>query len=353
MRRVLIFLILTITFVNTTAGDFSNKLDSYSKKVLKEIQSFKNHDIALLATRFGYPFEVKDNKVYVNLLVEVNPEQNLSTNNFHIVSRSGTVLHMKTEITNINDVLGDPAIARVAIGRRYRLHLDSARAMSKVDLAHYGNSLPRSYTGKGVLIGIFDTGIDLLHPDFKTENGTRILYLWDMGEEFSPRPPQGYDWGREYTKTEIDANLDSIFQKDLVGHGTNVAGIAGGNGRARHKFVGFAPEADLIIVNGNRNGSMSSFTDADILAACNYIFSKAEELGKPCVINLSLGNIFGSHDNEDLLGKALSNLVSEKKGRAIVASAGNEGGTFNSLWWGTPGRQPIRTASLSSKFMQL
>ncbi len=325
MRRVFLVLIFIVAFLNLSAKDFSNKLDSYSKKILMDIQSFKDYDVPLLATQFGYPFEVKDSKVYVNLLVEVIPERHFSTGNFQIVSRCGNVLHLKTEITKIQEVLDDPAVVRAALGRRYRLHLDSARSMSKANFAHNGSNLPRPYTGKGVLIGIFDTGIDLQHPDFNTENGTRILYLWDMGEEFSPKPPQGYDWGREYTKTEIDFNFDSVFQKDLVGHGTHVAGIASGNGRARHEFVGFAPEADLIIVNGNRNGSSGSFSDADILAACNYIFSKAEELGKPCVINLSLGSILGSHDDEDLLGKALSNLVSEKKGRAIVASAGNEG----------------------------
>ncbi|MFN3306843.1 MAG: S8 family serine peptidase, partial [Candidatus Kapaibacteriota bacterium] len=325
MKRVLVILISCISFLNLTAKDFSNKLDSYSKKIFREIQSFKGSDILLLPKKFGYPFESKDNKVYVNLLVEVHPGSNLNAGKFQIVSRAGDVLHLKTEITKISEVLDDPAITRAAFGRCYRLHLDSARSISEVDLAHKGSNLPRSYTGKRVLIGIFDSGIDLQHPDFKTENGTRILFLWDMGEEFSPKPPQGYDWGREYTKIEIDDNLDSVYQKDLLGHGTQVAGIAGGNGRARPEFVGFAPEADFIIVNGIRNGSFGSFSDADILAACNYIFSKAEELGKPCVINLSLGSIIGSHDNEDLLGKALSNLVAEKNGRAIVASAGNEG----------------------------
>ncbi|MFN3270183.1 MAG: S8 family peptidase, partial [Candidatus Kapaibacteriota bacterium] len=153
----------------------------------------------------------------------------------------------------------------------------------------------------------------------------RVLYLWDMSETISPNPPSGFDWGKEYTKQEIDQNIQNVLQKDYDGHGTHVAGISAGNGKGKSEYKGIAPEAELIVVNGIRSGSTNSFTDADILAACNYIFNKADELGKPCVINLSVGSILGSHDNEDLLGKALSNLVSQKKGRAIVAAAGNEG----------------------------
>lgn len=325
MRNVYLIFVIIVAFLNLNAGNVSNKLDSYSKKILMQIQSHKQSDIPLLTKQYGYPFEAKDNKVYLNLFVEVNPNRNLSESDFQVVTKAGNILHLKAEMTKIKNVLDDPAVVRAAIGRRYCLHLDSARSMSKADLVHNGTNLPRGYTGKDVVIGIFDTGIDLLHPDFKVENGTRVLFLWDMADEFSAKPPQGYDWGREYTKAEIDENPESVLQKDLLGHGTHVAGIASGNGRGKSEFIGFAPEADLIIVNGYRNGSEAFFSDADILAACNYIFSKADELGKPCVINLSLGSILGSHDNEDLLGKALSNLVSEKKGRAIVASAGNEG----------------------------
>jgi subtilisin family serine protease len=185
--------------------------------------------------------------------------------------------------------------------------------------------LPKPYTGKGTIVGIFDTGIDFQHPDFSDANGTRILSLWDMSADSATKPPKGFDWGREYTKEEIDSHPENVLHRDHLGHGTHVAAIAAGNGSGKPSYKGIAPEADLIVVNGSRDPFASDFSDADIIAGCNYIFGKAEELGKPCVINLSLGSIIHSHDGEDLLSKALSNLVENKPGRAIVAAAGNEG----------------------------
>ena len=100
--------------------------------------------------------------------------------------------------------------------------------------------------GKGVLVGIIDSGIDYLHPGFRNDNGTtRILYLWDQsagGEESYGRIPAGYTQGAEYSKEDIDEALaqpDRAASLKIVpvtdrgsGHGTAVAGVAAGNGAA-------------------------------------------------------------------------------------------------------------------------
>ncbi|MEJ5286140.1 MAG: hypothetical protein CH6_4411 [Candidatus Kapaibacterium sp.] len=324
MKRIITIFVLFISF-SLLANDFQSKLDAYSKNLLRKITSGKTNESILTAKSYGYPFEIQNNEIYVVCLVELNGENAYLNNDYQVITKAGNVWTLKVPISRISELETNKQISRISFGRRYRLLLDSVRSSVRADLVHQGINLPRPYTGKDVLIGIFDTGIDLLHPDFSTENGTRVLYLWDMSETISPNPPSGFDWGKEYTKQEIDQNIQNVLQKDYDGHGTHVAGISAGNGKGKSEYKGIAPEAELIVVNGIRSGSTNSFTDADILAACNYIFNKADELGKPCVINLSVGSILGSHDNEDLLGKALSNLVSQKKGRAIVAAAGNEG----------------------------
>ncbi|MFW5973586.1 MAG: S8 family peptidase, partial [Bacteroidota bacterium] len=53
------------------------------------------------------------------------------------------------------------------------------------------------------------------------------------------------------------------------------------------------------------------------------IFDRAAELGKPAVINLSLGSNFGPLDGSSLYEQTLSSLTGP--GRIIVAAAGNEG----------------------------
>lgn len=98
---------------------------------------------------------------------------------------------------------------------------------------------PYGLTGRGVLIGILDSGIDYANPDFRNEDGTtRILALWDQTVPGSP--PEGYFLGTEYTREQINEALAQpdpasrfaiVPSGDVSGHGTAVAGIAAGSGR--------------------------------------------------------------------------------------------------------------------------
>src|SRR5690606_26480683 len=63
--------------------------------------------------------------------------------------------------------------------------------------------------------------------------------------------------------------------------------------------------------------------------AIDFIFTKAAALGKPAVVNLSLGDYFGSHDGLDAPTLFTDQLLEESPGRAIVAAAGNSGNLGN------------------------
>ncbi|MCI0699251.1 S8 family serine peptidase [candidate division KSB1 bacterium] len=217
--------------------------------------------------------------------------------------------------------------------------LDASHKEIGSDAVHAGNGLPRGYKGKGVVVGVFDSGIDWKHQDFATSTGeSRIQYLWDMSG--TSNPPAGYTYGREYTKAQIDAGqCQEIDGNGGGGHGTHVAGIAAGNGRTQTGYTGMAPEADVIFVKGTRDpDSGGSFDESDVVDGCAYIFSKAQAMGKPAVINLSLGGHFGPHDGTSLFEQALSNLTGP--GRIIVAAAGNEGADFIHLRYTTGGANP-------------
>jgi subtilisin family serine protease len=45
-------------------------------------------------------------------------------------------------------------------------NLDASRKSSRVDSVHQGIQLPVAYSGKGVVVGIFDGGFDYTHPAF-------------------------------------------------------------------------------------------------------------------------------------------------------------------------------------------
>lgn len=183
-------------------------------------------------------------------------------------------------------------------------------------------------TGRGVIIGIVDSGLDLDHPDFRGPDGrTRVLYAWDQSIEHGRPPgvvPNGVlDYGHECDRAEIDAGVCPMVDRN--GHGTHVAGIAAGNGsatgggQAAYRFIGAAPEAELIIVKGG-DGSISSDGIVDGVA---YIFARAAELGRPAVVNLSVSTQSGPHDGSTLLEQALNELSGP--GRIVVSVAGNQG----------------------------
>ncbi len=198
---------------------------------------------------------------------------------------------------------------------------DSAVFRHKINLIHQGVSLDTSYTGKGVIVGIVDEGIDFNHPDFKLSNGkTRVLRYWDHTTN-NGAIPEGYGYGIVWDKTQIDNGQCTSLETGTA-HGTTVSGMAVGNGRANNTNKGVAPEADIIVVETDFGLPNWTLTIAD---ACDYIFKVADSLGKPAVINLSLGTYLGSHDGKDPAAEFIDQLLSEKEGRIVVCAAGNSG----------------------------
>lgn len=159
-------------------------------------------------------------------------------------------------------------------------------------------------TGKGILMGVVDSGVDYFHPDFRNEDGSsRILALWD--QSIPGRPPRGYATGTEYTKEEIDEALALgenqgrrlVPSVDNSGHGTAVLGIAAGNGRVSEGLNrGVAYESDLLVVKMGIPRENSFPRTTELIQGIDYLVRKALELNRPLVINLSFGNNYGSHE---------------------------------------------------------
>ena len=111
-----------------------------------------------------------------------------------------------------------------------------------------------SLTGNGVIVGFIDTGIDYTNDIFKNVTGrTRILSIWDQSDQ-SGTPPQGIEFGSEYTREDIDSALQSenpysiVPTKDTQGHGTFMAGVACGSEDVENDFIGAANESQIAVV---------------------------------------------------------------------------------------------------------
>lgn len=200
---------------------------------------------------------------------------------------------------------------------------DTSRFTQKVNFVHAGSGgLPAAYTGKNVIIGYVDQGLDWTHPDFKDANGhTRVLRYWDHTLPVNAQTPQPYGYGQAWDSTEI-ANGICTSTESSTAHGTTVTGAGSANGLANGKNKGMAPDSKIIVVETNFNLPNWTLTIAD---ACDYIFKVADTLGLPAVVNLSLGTYLGSHDGNDPASILMESLLDEKPGRIIVSAAGNSG----------------------------
>lgn len=198
------------------------------------------------------------------------------------------------------------------------LLLDSARIHHGVDLVHSGTGLSSSYKGQNVIIGYVDTGAELDHPDLQNPDGsTRVLRYWDQSTSVGPTA-SSYGYGIVWNNADIDADLCTSV--DVAAHGTTVTGAGSGGGLITGYNQGMAPLSDIVIVKTDFSIPNWTLTVAD---ACDYIFKVADTLGKPAVVNLSLGDYFGSHDGNDPASVLIETLLDEKKGRIVVSACGN------------------------------
>lgn len=248
----------------------------------------------------------------------------------------GRLLPGEVPVAYLDLFEGDPDIEDARAAVLLKPLMNVVRSSHQLSGPNYLGVVHKDYTnfgthlGDDVVIGIVDTGIDWDHADFVTEGApdtSRILFIWDQSDTGgSPGPPGGaYTYGTQWTQAHINDEIDGfpasfVRQQDTDGHGTHVAGIAAGdgtatgNGHAANRFVGMAPNADIIMVK-------TTWTDPAIVDGVNYIIDKAASLGKRAVINLSLGGHAGPHDGTSYLDTALGQIAASTP---VIVAMGNE-----------------------------
>ncbi len=282
------------------------KLDLYTKRMLAS-DDWKWQDINLL---------VRGDSTTIKGLVELAG----GTYKYSVAGINA----VNIPVDNLYPFLSDPAVIEVQnIDIPVTLLNDTAAIQSQVVEVNNGVApLAQPYRGDGVVVGIIDDGIDFNHLDFKKPNGdTRVRFLWDQSVN-SANPPAPFTYGREWTELDINNGICTHTERlAAFGHGTHVTGTAAGNGSAIGNYAGMAPNAELVVVAFNYNRPFLS----TIVDAVQYIFRKADAMGKPCVINASLGTYIGSRDGLDLAAQMIDAMLGERGGRAMVAAAGNAG----------------------------
>jgi subtilisin family serine protease len=197
------------------------------------------------------------------------------------------------------------------------------------------------FRGKGVLIGIADSGIDYTNPVFQNaDRTTRIEAIWDQ-TIISDQKQEGIEYGTEYSREQINAAIKSddpfhiVPTKDEIGHGTMVGGIAAGNEVPEEGFYGVASDAELLVVKLKPAKmylkefflipeAAICYQENDFLFALQYLLTYAAKVNKPIVICLSCDTSQYAHDGRDITSSWLS-LQASYAGAAIIIPVGNEG----------------------------
>lgn len=172
-------------------------------------------------------------------------------------------------------------------------------------------------SGKNILVGFIDSGIDYMHPAFMNDEGTtRIEYIYDLSAG-----------GKVYNKQTINEAIKSpnpfliVPSSDITGHGTHVVGIACAGGRINPRYKGVAPDSSIAMVKAARGVAVLS---SQIMRGLKFLLDKSKELNMPLCVNISLSTNNGPHNGSSLLEQYIRTIANLER-ICIVIAAGNEG----------------------------
>ena len=181
-------------------------------------------------------------------------------------------------------------------------------------------TLPRSpATGDGVTVAVIDTGVAGDLPDFRgsnTDPTSRVI-------------------------ASAVVNPDATTAADAYGHGTHVAGLVAGNGRALpandplySRYIGTAPRADLVSIKASDDHGRSSLID--VIAGLQFAVDHKSDYDIR-VVNLSLTSMQSLSYRVDPLDAAVE--AAWLRGLVVVAAAGNRGTDADAVSY-APGNDP-------------
>ena len=254
-----------------------------------------------------------------------------------------TLAVVAVESNNLNKLRLDvPSIIFVEAKSIYVLQeIDPSNAdnIHKLKINPYLN-----LTGKGVLVGMIDSGINYLNQEFIREDDTsRILRIWDQNVQVKAK--SDFKFGTVYYNEEINEAIKTyksggdpysiVNCKDEVDHGTKMAGIIGARGY-NGQMQGIAHDCDFLVVKllespnykkrlrENNLKQVPVYSNAEILSAIEFLRKTAEEINRPLVIFCGVGSQDGSHDGYNITSRFITSLANEE-GVIFVAGTGNSG----------------------------
>lgn len=244
---------------------------------------------------------------YYPLIIKLKDSESELPQYVSVLHRRGNLLLAYIPVDKISELSGLGSIARIEGGAMSCPNMDLARNFCGYPEIASGSSFPMIYTGKDVVTGLVDTGIDANHVAFRdpSTGESRIGRFAYFGP--TPEDVLVMDSAAEIAEWSTDS--------DSKWHGTHVAGIMSG-GFTGNPYYGIAREADVVAAT-----SYELYSPL-LLAGMEEIIDYAKAVEKPAVINMSIGSNTGPHDGTSLFSQYIDLL---SRDAILCLSAGNEG----------------------------
>jgi subtilisin family serine protease len=328
-------LFITLMALGVSTSVTYGQLDLTSRAILRQIKyDRENTNSQRRAIAKSRSIEASSDKLLCLMRVDKGESAAavLADQNVEVLAQRGDIAIVSVDINDIERIAAVKGVKQLQISRELRPMLDRARAATGVDKIHAATDLTQAYTGKGVVTGIVDSGIDPNHINFTNSDGTsRIQQLTHVRANATGTGPLT----TFYTNKEDDINNISYFTSDSYEsyHGSHTLGIMAGGYRGDLQYAMLEDNHNSPVYNGP-NPFYGVAYESDIVASCGtlgdgyiaygieYILDYAYEHNQPAVINLSLGSNTGGHDGKDMLNEYLALAGQES---IICVSAGNEG----------------------------
>jgi serine protease AprX len=217
--------------------------------------------------------------------------------------------------------------------RSFKLATFQTKATLGVDMVHAGAPPLRGrYTGRGVTVAVFDTGIENVHPDLDDRVAANLYF--ELSGVLDPISDGEYS--RE--------NPETAAGFDELQHGTLVGGIVAGTGESARgaDMRGMAPEATLVnlklIGQATHEVPDDLVSEANALAAYQWMLDHRNDPRFPGGIRVAT-NSWG-WDGPGFEPIAFTRILRRAvdAGIAVVFAAGNSGPAPDTVAF--PGRLP-------------
>lgn len=261
---------------------------------------------------------------------EGTTQAQLEAEGLQVLGLRGTIALVSLPLDEVETIAAQSqVIKQMQLPRAVKPMNDIARAVTGVDAIHAGKGLPQAYTGKGVVTGIVDAGLDPNHVMFKRADGTsRVEYLTYYIQDNSSSSGVSGAWFNRSTISQFTTDDPTNF------HGTHTLGTMAGGYTGSSKVASLSDGKASVATGANPYYGMA--TESDIVASCGTlqdffialgmesVLDYASQMQMPAVINLSLGGTTGPHDGTSMISEYMA--LAEKQDKVIICvAAGNEG----------------------------